>query len=82
LKAHRDNIWLQACGVNVFKQLGQPGAQVDANSTVAGWDDHEIYIQRVRNYTAEPIELEVRRAFDGHVVFQSGLTLTSIAYCS
>jgi hypothetical protein len=73
LKAYRDNIWLQLRGANVFKQVGQPGVQIDVNATVAGWDDHEVYSQRVRNYTSKPIELEVRRSFDGHVVFQSGL---------
>jgi hypothetical protein len=73
LKSSRDNIWLQLNGSNVFKQVGQPGVQISVNSSVAGWDDHEIYSQRVRNYTDNPIDLEVRRSFDGHVIFQSGL---------
>jgi hypothetical protein len=60
-------------GTNIFRQVGQPGVQIDVNATVAGWDDHEIYSQRVRNYTSKPIELEMRRSFDGHVLFQSGL---------
>ena len=38
------------------------------NSTVAGWDDHEVFTQRIRNYTAKPIDVEIRRSFDGHVV--------------
>ena len=25
-------------------------------ASVAGWDDHEVYAQRIRNYTAKPIE--------------------------
>jgi hypothetical protein len=73
LKAYRDNFWLQIRGTNVFRQVGQGGVQIDVNSTVAGWDDHEVYSQRVRNYTPKPIELEIRRSFDGHVLFQSGL---------
>ena len=40
---------------------------------MAGWDDHVIYGQRIRNYTAQPIEVEVRRAFDGHVIFRNRL---------
>ena len=40
---------------------------------MAGWDEHTIYVQRVRNYTAKPIEVEVRRTFPGHVVFRSEL---------
>jgi hypothetical protein len=73
LKAYRDNIWLQINGADVFRQVGQPSVQIDVKSSVAGWDDHEVYSQRVRNYTGKPIELEIRRPFDGHVVFRSGL---------
>jgi hypothetical protein len=47
--------------------------QIEVNSSVAGWDDHTIYSQRIRNYTAEPVEVEVRRSFPGHVVFRSQL---------
>ena len=43
------------------------------NSSVVGWDDHALYSQRVRNYTRKPIDLEVRRAFPGDVVFRSEL---------
>ena len=39
--------------------------------SVVGWDDHEIYTQRIRNYTAKPIDVEIRRPFDGHVTFRS-----------
>ena len=35
--------------------------------------EDELYSQRVRNYTDKPIDLEVRRSFDGHVVFRSGV---------
>ena len=31
------------------------------------------FAQRVRNYTKKPIDLEIRRAFGGHVVFRSEL---------
>src|SRR5258708_14998192 len=48
LKAYRDNIWLQINGADVFRQVGQPGVQIDVNSSVVGWDDHEVYSQRVR----------------------------------
>jgi len=40
---------------------------------VVGWGDHTLYTQRVRNYTAKPIEVEVRRTLPGHVVFRSSL---------
>jgi hypothetical protein len=73
LRAYRDNLWLKLHGAEVYKQVGAPGVQIELNSTVAGWDDHELYSQRVRNYTNKPIELEIRRSFEGHVLFRSDL---------
>ncbi|MDB5320796.1 MAG: hypothetical protein JWN40_2427 [Phycisphaerales bacterium] len=80
LRASRDEIWMHVDGVDVYRRVGQPGVQVEVNSSVAGWDDHELYTQRVRNYTAKPIEVEVRRAFPGHVVFRSQLKATAHDY--
>src|SRR5258706_5821391 len=67
LRTSRDEIWMKRGATNTFLRVGQPGVQIAVNSTVAGWDDHEAYAQRVRNYTAKPIEVEVRRTFPGHV---------------
>jgi hypothetical protein len=46
---------------------------VEANSTIAGWNDHQLFIQRIRNYTRKAIEVEVRRTFGGDVTFRSRL---------
>jgi len=73
LKTHRSDIWFQVNGVNVFHKLDEQGFRVEPNMSVVGWDDHETYSQRVRNYTAKPIELEIRRPLPGHVVFRSRL---------
>ena len=73
LKTRRDDIWMQVNGTNVFRRIDQPGLQIEVNSSVAGWDDHTLFAQRVRNYTKKPIDLEVRRSFDGHIVFRSEL---------
>ena len=48
-------------GTDVYRRVDEPGIQIEVNSTVAGWDDHSIYTQRVRNYTAKPIDVEIRR---------------------
>ncbi|MFI5381740.1 MAG: hypothetical protein ACHRHE_20780 [Tepidisphaerales bacterium] len=72
LRASRDEIWLQVNGTDIFRQVGG-GVQIEVNSNVVGWDDHEIYSQRLRNYTPKPIEVEVRRSFPGHIVFRSQL---------
>jgi hypothetical protein len=73
LKTWRDNIWMHIGAANVYQRVDQPGFQVRVNSKVAGWDDHTLYAQRVRNYTKKPIELEIRRTLLGDVVFRSHL---------
>ncbi len=73
LKSHRSDIWFQVHGANVYHKLDEQGFRAEPNMTVVGWDDHEAYSQRVRNYTTKPIELEIRRTLPGHVVFRSRL---------
>jgi len=73
LRTWRDAIWLQINGTNIFRRVDQPGVQIEVNSSVAGWDDHTLFAQRVRNYTKKPIDLQIRRTFGGHVIFRSEL---------
>ena len=73
----RDNIWMRLHNAEVYRQVDDGKVQIDVRSTVAGWDEHTIYTQRVRNYTDKPIEIEVRRSFDGHVVFRNALGAVS-----
>jgi hypothetical protein len=80
LKTHRSDIWFQVNGVNVFHKLDEQGFQAEPNMTVVGWDDRELYSQRVRNYTAKPVELEIRRPLPGHVAFRSRLDPTLFDY--
>lgn len=69
----RDNIWMQIHGTDKFQQVGENITQETVNSSVAGWDDHSRFAQRIRNYTGRPIDVEIRRTFDGHVDFRSRL---------
>jgi hypothetical protein len=80
LRCRRDNIWVQLHGSDIYKQVGEPKVEIEVNSSVAGWDDRTTYSQRVHNFTAKPIELEVRRTFPGHVVFRSGLAAKNHDY--
>ncbi len=73
LRTRRDDLWMQVNGADIFRRVDQPGVQIEVNSSVAGWDDHTLFAQRVRNYTKKPIDLEIRRAFAGHVIFRSEL---------
>jgi hypothetical protein len=73
LKSWRDQIWMHVHNANVFRRVEDGNVQIDVNSSVAGWDDHERYVQRIRNYTGKAIDVEIRRTFPGHVVFKSKL---------
>jgi hypothetical protein len=73
LRTWRDNIWMRHDGFNVLRRVDDGAAKVEVNSSVVGWDEHQLFTQRVRNYTAKPIDVEVRRSYPGHVVFRSSL---------
>ncbi len=73
LRTFRDNIWLRVTGARELRRVADDVVIREDRGTVAGWDDHEVFTQRIRNYTARPIEVEIRRAFPGHVEFRSRL---------
>jgi len=73
LRSFRDNVWVQMHGTKEYRKVGGGEIRKVENATVAGWDDHEVFTQRIRNYTAKPIRVQVRRTFPGHVVFRSDL---------
>lgn len=73
-KFWRDEIWMHLRDADVYRRVSDGKVQIDVNSDVAGWDDHELYVQRVRNYTGKPIDLEIRRTYPGHVAFRSNLS--------
>ncbi|MEE4377215.1 MAG: DUF4139 domain-containing protein [Candidatus Competibacteraceae bacterium] len=73
LKTFRDNLWMRVKGGNIYRQVGSINARVEINSQVAGWDEHQVFSQRVRNYTGKPIAVEIRREYPGDTVFRSQL---------
>jgi hypothetical protein len=72
-KVWRNHLWMHLHGPNVFKEVGEDNVKFEVNATVAGWDEHSLYLQRIRNYTAKPIEVEIRRSYEGHTFFKSQL---------
>jgi hypothetical protein len=76
LRFFRDNIWVHLDGGNRYQQVGGSEVVRVERTNVAGWDDHSIYSQRIRNYTKRPIDVEIRRAYGGHVLFRSALEPT------
>ena len=73
LKVFRDELWLQIHGTSEFRKVGTDEVMRIENASIAGWQDREVFTQRIRNYTAKAIEVEVRRAYPGHVIFRSQL---------
>jgi hypothetical protein len=80
LRASRDHVWMQLHGTNTFKEVGGDAALTEPNMSVVGWDDHNLYRQQIRNYTPKPIDVEIRRSFDGHILFRSQLEPTQIDF--
>ena len=80
LKTWRDTIWMRIGGANVFERVDQPGFKVQVKSFVAGWDEHTLFAQRVRNYSKKPIDLEIRRTLPGDVIFRSALAAKNHDY--
>jgi hypothetical protein len=72
----RDNIWMRYTQGNLYRRLGEESVRLELDSTVAGWDEHQVFGQRIRNYTGRPIDVEVRRQYSGDVTFRSRLDPT------
>jgi hypothetical protein len=80
-RSWRDTFWFKRHGVDVYYNTEQ-GHRIEIDDTVAGWDDHQSWVERIRNYRSKPIDVEIRRSFDGHVVFRSNLEPTLYDYRS
>ena len=76
LKVYRDELWLKVKGAEVYRKVDQAGVQVEPDAAVAGWNEHEVWSQRIGNFTGSAIEVEVRRSYGGQVLFRSGLKPT------
>jgi hypothetical protein len=80
LRIWRDNIWMHLSGTSVYRRVDDGRIKIEVNSSVAGWDDHTVYAQRIRNYSKKPIDVEIRRTFPGHVLFRSSLEAKNFDY--
>ncbi|MBC8356861.1 MAG: hypothetical protein H8E66_33225 [Planctomycetes bacterium] len=69
----RSHIWIKLDGANVLRRVDDGKLAVDIRGSVAGWDEHNYFIQHVRNFTNKPIELEIRRLLPGHIVCRNAL---------
>ncbi|MFN0017394.1 MAG: DUF4139 domain-containing protein [Pirellulaceae bacterium] len=73
LRIFRSDLILQINGTNEFRKIGGDGAIKEENASLVGWSDHEIFGQRIRNYTGKDIKVEIRRTLPGHILFKSQL---------
>ncbi len=73
IRSFRDNLWLQITGVSELRRVADGVIIREENGHIAGWDDHEVFTQRIRNYTGKEIDVEIRRTLPGHIVFRSQL---------
>ena len=80
LKVTRTGLWIQIHGTSEYRKVGGDEVVKIENASIAGWEDHEIYTQRIRNYTSKAIDVEVRRTYPGHVIFRSQLEPTLYDY--
>ncbi len=72
LRSWRDDFWFRSKkGKTYFSPT--KGHQIRQDFPVAGWDDHEQRVERIRNYREKPIDVELRLTFPGHVIFTSDL---------
>lgn len=76
LRVFRSELWLQIHGRTMMRKIGGDEIVKIENASLVGWDDHEVFTQRVRNYTDKEIDVEIRWVFPGHVVFKSRLVPT------
>ncbi len=73
LRSWRDNFWFRDTkGRKYFSR--EQGPQIRQTYPVAGWDDHERWVERIRNYRDQPIDVEIRLTLHGHVIFTSELS--------
>jgi hypothetical protein len=73
LRSWRDGFWFQGRRPGVYYNP-QQGHSIQPEYTVAGWDDHEAWVERVRNGRDESVEVELRRTFPGHAELRSDLS--------
>ncbi len=72
LSSRRDNFWFRRSGARVLYSQEQ-GHRIEIKDNVVGWDEHQVWTERIRNYRDKPIDVEIRRGFSGHVEFRSNL---------
>ncbi len=75
LKNWRDNIWMYYRKGKLYRRVDDGHIKIDHNATVAGWNDHSIYMQQLKNFTDRPVKVEIRRKIAGDALIKHDLNL-------
>ncbi|MHC5108752.1 MAG: DUF4139 domain-containing protein [Planctomycetota bacterium] len=70
-RSWRDEFWFHRQGAKVYFSPTQ-GHRIKIDDTVVGWNDHQQWVERIRNYRDKPIDVEIRRSFAGHAILKAG----------
>ena len=72
MRSWRDDFWFRGRDPREFYSPTQ-GHRILPDYSIVGWNDHDRWVERIRNYRDEAIDVEIRRTWHGHVVFTSAL---------
>ena len=73
LAMHRDDIWLKLRRANAFKRVGDGATVLDNRARVIGWNENRVYARVIKNFSARPIEVHIRRSVGGDATLRSQL---------
>ncbi len=59
----------------VYRRVGDGHMLVDHSATVAGRDEHRIFVQKLKNFTGKPVKVEIRRRVTGDAIIKSSLDM-------
>lgn len=76
LQNRRDNIWLHYKKANILRRVDDGHLRVDHNSRVVGWDEHQLFLQKIRNHSKNPIRVEIRKKVLGDAEIKSSITMS------
>jgi len=66
----REDAWLKLRRANAFKRVGDGSVVIDHRAKVAGWQEALTFKRAAKNFSGQPIDLEVRRRFDGDATWR------------
>lgn len=73
LASKRDDLWLKLRRAKAFKRVGDGSVVIDHRATVAGWQETLTFRRTLRNFSGQPIDVEIRQRIDGDATWRGEL---------